>query len=632
LSADWTFPVIIQFEGIKGISGHIEKMVRHKLPDLPGVLKVKQLLQSGSMIILVDDVDFSDRVRRDQLLSFVSQYPNCRYIFTSGTPFVESSALKPEITKDVPFTRIRMRQIRQDQMLALIENHGLTDPFEADKMLARVVRDAGTLNVPLTPVTATFMIQIFQDDPDHVMVNQAALTERYIEILLQKFAPRDLLPGTFDFRNKVDLLATLTEFMVKSDDYAPEYNTILSWVVGYLKNYGLDFSAADLVQYFIDARIFELHGGSVKFRLRMFFEFFAATRMIEHADFRDYVLDKERYLSFINEIAFYAALNRKDLELVDRVNAAFTELSATAWDEGKIEDPEKFFKTFQVPGKSTTEAELDQIYAGISGQDSVLMATLGQNDGDQPAAPTQSIDRGRYETPAEQWFAHLVLLSALVKHMELVPDVQKRVNLASALDGWVQFTANSLGVVNVLAKERRVAFNGITYISTLDDLPVGEMARRLSLSMPAAIARMAGMFIATEKLLPQLTDGIGDPNEPLARQLIRFSILSDMGSVHVPSLGAKAADCFKGHRFLSHALARKLYEVAVRFRLPKQVLREVRHVAADLYVALENVPGRKVASRRAFIIEGMAVQRRQIDLKKAGQVRSAVKMLPPPES
>ena len=619
VGSDWIFPVIIQFEGIRPISGKIEKMVRDKLPDLPGSLKIRDLLQSGSVILLVDDVDFAEKKKRDALLSFVTQYPSCRYVFTSGTPFVESAALKPEITKDVPFTRIRMKAIKAEQMLTLIENHGLTDPLEADQMLARVLRDSSALNVPLTPVTGTFLIQIFQDDPDHVMLNQAALTERYVEILLQKYAPRDLLPGTFDFRNKVDLLSTITDFMVRTGEYAPEYNTVLSWVVEYLNRFGLKFSASNLLKYFIDARVFEHHGTTVSFRLRMFFEFFAATRMIEHRDFRDYILDKSRYLSFINEISFYSALNRKDHELIATIDDAFKALSSTSFDANKIGDPEQFFKDFKVPGQSTTEEELDEIYSAVKDKEELTLDRQRLTDGDFSLLATnanQAVERIRYETPSEQWFAHLVLLSTLVKHMELIPNDDKRAHLASALDGWVQFTANSLGIVNALAKERRVAFNGITYISTLaDDLPMGEVARRLSLTMPAAIGRMAGTFIATDKLYSQLAEGIGSQDDPLARQLMRFSIISDMGSASVAQLADKAADSFKGHRFLSHALARKLHEVAVRFRLPKEVLSEVRNAAADLFVALENVPGGKVAGRRSTLIESMANQRRQISAK-----------------
>jgi predicted MPP superfamily phosphohydrolase len=614
---DWTFPALINFSSISAASGSVEKAIRRNLPDLPNDLTVKGLLNSGSMIVLIDDVDFSQRTKRQVLVRFLETYPACRFIITSSTPFVESSALRPEISPEVSFRRMRMRPIRPSQLLSIIEGNGTTDPLEADRMLARVVRDAHALNVPLTAVTGTFLIQIFQDDPDHVMLNQASLTERYVEILLQKFAPRDLLPGTFDYRNKVDLLSSLAELMSRADEYAPHYDTVLQWFILYLKNYGLAFSASDLLNYFIEARILERAGDNVRFRLKMFFEFFAATRMMESAEFRDFVLDDERYTSFINEIGFYAALNRKDGPLVEQIYRRLYDYAQADWDDIKIPDPEKFVQDFIVSGNSTTESELDDIYRSVQSDDELILAQKRLREGVDLVSndSNQVIDRIRHETVSEKWFAHLILLSALVKHMELINDRDKRRYLAGALDGWVQFMANSLALVNPLAKERRVAFNGVTYVSTLpDSVPIGEVARRLALSMPIAASRMATAFMGTDKLLTQFAEGVGSIDEPLGRQLMRVSIIADLGAGGVAALASKASDQMRGKRFLTHVLARKLYEVAVRFRLDRDELNAVRSKAADLYVALEGTPGGQIASRRATIIAGMETQRRQIEV------------------
>lgn len=623
LRLDWTFPALINFSSISAASGSVEKAIRRNLPDLPGDLNVKGLLASGSMIVLIDDVDFSQKSKRQVLVRFLESYPGCRFILSSSTPFVESSALRPEISPDVTFRRMRMRPIKPAQLLSIIEGNGTTDPMEADRMLARVVRDAHSLNVPLTAVTGTFLIQIFQDDPDHVMLNQASLTERYVEILLQKFAPKDLLPGTFDYRNKLDLLSSLTELMVRGDDYAPHYDTVLQWFISYLKNYGLAFSASDLLNYFIEARLLERSGDHVRFRLKMFFEFFAANRMAESLDFRALILQEDRYLSFINEIGFYAALNRKDGALVEGVYGKLNEYSEAEWEEGRINDPETFLASFVVPGRSTTESELDEIYKNVRSEDELILARKRLREGVElvSSETSQIIDRVRYETISEKWFAHLVLLSTLVKHMELINDADKRRYLAGALDGWVHFMANSLALVNPLAKERRIAFNGVTYVSTLpDSMPIGEVARRLALSMPIAASRMATAFMGTEKLLAQLTDEIGSPNEPLGRQLMRVSVAADLGTTGIADLADRAADRMRGKRFFTQALARKLYEVAVRFRMDRDELNAVRSSAADLYIALEGTPGDRIAPRRATIIAGMETQRRQIEARGERQL------------
>lgn len=327
LETGWTAPVTIKFGMIRSYSNHIEKLVRDQLPTLPEGVSTENLLTKGLITVLVDDVDFAQKPKKDALVKFVSAFPKCRFIFASSTTFVELAALQPEIVPDVPFTRIRMRPFRKRQLQSLVANHGLTDPLKIDQMVERVIRDASSLNVPLTAVTGTFLIQIIREEPDSTVINQAALIERYIEMLLHKYAPRELVPGTFDFRNKVDLLCEISEKMTRLNDYSPDYNDVVSWAIAYLKEYGLKFSAGDLVNYFIEARIFERTNDSVRFRLRMFFEFFAATRMIESDEFKAYIFHPDRYLCFINEIGFYSALNRKDKKQLDFVFDQFLSLT-----------------------------------------------------------------------------------------------------------------------------------------------------------------------------------------------------------------------------------------------------------------------------------------------------------------
>ena len=277
-------------------------------------------------------------------------------------PFIDLAALKPEIAEGVPFSKVTMRSMKRGQLLALVEGHGLTDPFAADQMVERVMRDASALNVPLTAVTGSFLIQIFREEPDSKVINQAALIERYIDICLEKYAPRDILPGTFDFKNKVDLLCTIIEKMIRDDIYAVDENEFTSWCIAYLKNYGLKFSAHNIVDYFVKSRILLQEDGRIRFRLRVFASFFAATRMIDDATFREYIFDAKRYLSFSHEIGFYCALNRRDIAKLQVIWDEFERLSKDLYGDN---DPNVQFCSTKLPERKITESELAQIHSSF---------------------------------------------------------------------------------------------------------------------------------------------------------------------------------------------------------------------------------------------------------------------------
>lgn len=611
-----SIPVYLQFSSIKPYVARYEAAIRQKLPDLPKNITVKRLLDEGFVTLLVDDVDFSKDDQRKALVAFVTLYPKCRYIFATSSPFVESSALKPEITPSVPFTKIDMRVFKQKHLMTLIERHGTTDPLQVDQIAERVVRDASALNVPLTAVTGTFLIQILQEDPDHLVLNQAAFIERYLEMVLQKYAPKELLPGTFDFTNKVDLLCYVAEKMVLSSEYYPPENTVLQWCIDYLKGYGLPFSAGNLVEYFVTARVFERDGECIRFRLRMFFEFFVARRMIDKEEFRDFIFDDDRYLSYINEIGFYAAISRRDKVQIERILQKFRALSATLWSPAKgVPEENEYLRTFKTPGRDTSLDELQMIQQEIRSP-ARLMEDRDEMFESVPLADDndQSVVRATFATDEQKWSAHLLLLSGMLKHMELIPDEDKKEYLREILQGWVRFLVNSLGVISALAKDRRVELAGITYKSTLpEDLPAGEVGRRLALSMPIAAGRMATLFLGTEKLRLQLEDGLGSANEPAGRQFLRLAILADLGIPDISGPAAKASDGIKDQKFLQFALARKLYEAAVRFRLNDSELDKLRALVGEIHVALEGVPRANVDRRKAAIISGMNRQRLQIE-------------------
>ena len=65
----------------------------------------------------------------------------------------------------------------------------------------------------------------------------------------------------------------------------------------------------------------------VVFRYRAFLEYLIAVRMNEQEEFRTWVLEEARYLSFANEIEYYAGIKRNDYGLLETVGQRFARLS-----------------------------------------------------------------------------------------------------------------------------------------------------------------------------------------------------------------------------------------------------------------------------------------------------------------
>ncbi len=287
-------------------------------------------------------------------------------------------------------------------------------------------------------------------------------------------------------------------------------------------------------------------------------------------------------------------------------------------------DVNALFGSTKLPEKKATEEELSQIHSAMSSETQIREDRQALQDGADLVDEAQ--DRGFLiempKTPAESWTAHLILLSGMIKHMELIASNDKSEYVRRALDGWVRFSTSSLAVVPELAKNRRVVFNGVTYKSTLsdDDVPLGEFARRLTLYMPIAVARLASAFLGTEKLQMQIEEGIGDKKEPLARQLFRTAILADLGVDNFVSVAEKAQVCLRDNDYIHHVFGRKLYEVAVRFRLEREQMNRLKALVGSVFVDVNNT--KKAGSGRSALMNGIDQQRLRIEFEEKAAEKS----------
>lgn len=623
-SASWTIPVILRYAELKNYTARIERLVRQRLPAMPDGITHVDLLESGLLTIFVDDAVMNSSALKSGFDEFVKLYPKNKFILLTSSVYLQGAGIAPVVVEGVEFEHIRLKQLKTSQLLTLIESHGTRDPVEADRLLQRMVQEAMSLNVPITPVTGTFLIQIYTEDSSTTLVNKANLVERYIEISLEKFAPADLLPSTFDYHNKSDLLSAVASRMTYANIDEVSEDECLRWIEAYLHEYGLKFSTIDLLNYFVQARVLERADGQIAFRLNAFLEYFAASRMIEDSEFREHVLSAENYLRYANEISFYAAISRRDKAWMEELYKRFKDTSAKVWKGNPdYTSASDVMENFVLPASSDGAAELqaieDRVFNGHISEEDRREAL----DDDLPAAQAGNKVRGRENIvdPGHQWVAQLTMLSAMLKNMELVPSKLKTEILAEVVEGWLQFISMSMGIVPKLAIDRRLKFAGIDYIVIFPkNMDSGELARRLLLYMPISSAKIANFHLGTEKLRIQLEAGIGEGDDAAspAAQFFRAAILAQLGVDDLGEVLKKVSVALHGKRYLQEVFYRLLAEVVIRYRLPDDQIHKIKVVAADLMVTLEGKNGNKAVSRRNEVIKSLDSSRLRVQMKTKG--------------
>lgn len=623
VDTSWKLPIRIDFGTIGTNPASIMRSIKRSIPQLPHRFEINQLLNAGKVVLLVDDLDFRDEGRRRTLFEFVSSHSKCRFVFTTSSLILESAGVQPEISEAHNFTTVVMRPMKASGLASLIDKSRPHSGLSNDALRERLIKESELLNVPLTAVTSTFLIQILANDPDGKPMNQAALIERYLDLLLEKYASPELDLGTFNFRNKLDLLSALAAYMVEQSTHHLAENTTISFISDYLMTFGLEYSSSGIFEHLVSSKVLKRRDGTVSFRLRMFFEYFVAYRMQTEASFREYVFDEARYVTFPSEIALYCALNLKDDEPLLRIHQRYKTLFEKVW--GGRPDEERGGKAidkFVLPPPEASADDLEEFSLATRTNEEIEQNRVDSlDDLELPDDQSQDVHRLVPEDDASAWMAHLILLSGMLKHLELVENNTKKLILEDLIDGWLHFLHYSLGVVTRLVKSKRLTLNGVTYKSSYpDDMTEGEIARLLFTAMPTAAARMASRTLGTEKLAGQLREGIGLAGQPASKSLLKFSILVDLLTNEVRKSGPIVLEEVAKSDFLARAFALKLREIAVRFRLPHNLLDEVRSLTAE--VATKALPGsqRQKSAQKSKIIESMKRERVLLSYRNKDEV------------
>lgn len=108
------------------------------MPGTPQGCELDVLLSEGCFTVCIDDVVYSDAKRVRELRDFVSKFKSNRFIITATT-FRQNNRISPSQNLGAHFERIRLHQLRRQDLRKLARKIDTTDGVE-DELLERVIR------------------------------------------------------------------------------------------------------------------------------------------------------------------------------------------------------------------------------------------------------------------------------------------------------------------------------------------------------------------------------------------------------------------------------------------------------------------------------------------------------------
>lgn len=313
-------PAIINFKDIHGnIEATINTYWQHDYR------MARSILQTEKVLLLIDNIDFSDNKRLEILNDFLASHTNVRYIGTCLTARGQDDNLDVYNQPVQNFVRVEIEQFKSRQIRELITKWISSGQSESEvqKRVDAIVEAFAHLNLPRTPFAISMFLWILERQESYKPQNNAILIKAYIENLLQggnNTASRE----EFDYINQSTVLSEIAYAMLKEDNanYAIKSSTAIKIIEDNLEEFHFRkvYSANAIYNNFLKNGLFTQEPDNmVRFRFSCFFEYFLYLRMEKNGDFLNEVLNDENYLKFYNEIVYYTGINRGDDIIIKKI-------------------------------------------------------------------------------------------------------------------------------------------------------------------------------------------------------------------------------------------------------------------------------------------------------------------------
>lgn len=370
-----TIPIYISYKEYKGKEINIKEIIRIYLRRNRKELEI--ILKDYKILILIDDLNMNDQAFIESINESLQFIPNTRVIVT-----IEGNISRPRVPLVIGKTTLLYLFIHS---ISEREIHQLTlswpnipkeRKYEAEQNIIKIFRQ---MNLPFNFWTVSLFLWIFEKTDEQNIHNNFELVKLYIDELLGRSEWIKDSSIILEYEDLKKFLGELAYHLLKNgkNGYKITYAELVIFTSEYRDSH-MKFSVGsrDLINILIDKQVLECTKDLVTYRLNGVFEYFLAYHMTENTTFLNSVLEnKEFFLSFGNELEFYAGFKRDDFNSVKKI---FTVVKELLSDFTKVEEfnniDEKLISTFKqdslissVPNKAIelydklTEQEKDEI-------------------------------------------------------------------------------------------------------------------------------------------------------------------------------------------------------------------------------------------------------------------------------
>lgn len=296
-----------EFNLEKLLHGYLE--INHKA--------VTERLNEYKLLLLIDDLNPNDSRFMDNLKREMAKFPKTRFIATMPESMSRQCALINFEGTDVDKYYIHDITNKEIHQLTLSWPNITSDNKKIVE--EKIIQIFTQMHISLNYWTTSLFLWLFEKTDPRNIHNNFELVKLYIDELLgmEKFINNDNFKT--EYSDLKSYLAALAEKMLYSNDYALEEKELVCFTEEYREN-NIKFSDStlDIINYLMESGTIHKIEGKYSIRLKGVFEFLLAYRMTENDALLNCILtNKYAFMSFGNELEYYAGFKKKDFKTIE---------------------------------------------------------------------------------------------------------------------------------------------------------------------------------------------------------------------------------------------------------------------------------------------------------------------------
>jgi hypothetical protein len=481
--------------------------------------------------ILIDGWDNSAIDHSNMIKEIDANYPDASLILLSS----KAECLNPKfhvssIGKNVDV--FHLQALNRNSIRTLVNNYN-KDKYvgDEDEITSHLATNLEAINIHRTPLNCLTLLRVLEGSYADKVINRTKLMKAILFVI---FTDSNSFSYSSDNPEVEECTYVLGQFCKQLIIDATGSFDALGFT-GELKKICkekmISLDVETMVDILIENSILIRYGNFLEFKHTFWIYYFAAEYMTHDADFKNYILNNQKYVNFPEIVEFYAGVDGKredaieillnDLstltERVDNkigIDGSFNPLSDFLWD----------------PSNSFIEKTRKEIVAKVESSNlpDEIKDTHADDRYNSKAPYDQSINKFLEEFAVISLLQSIKAISRALRNSMFISPKMKKESAKAIFDGWEQISKVMFLISPLLAQKGIASHDGLSMVLSTgfsDDLET--RFKQILIANPRNVVLLLKDDLSSKKIGPMLYDILENSDSEIQRHLVAIFLIQE---------------------------------------------------------------------------------------------------------